>query len=186
MSMRTFIAIKVIPGPELLKACQGLKDSLSADKINWVPEENMHITLHFLGETSDIQLAEVKALMKSQLSGRAAFPVHIGGVSYFGRQPRPGALFFQIEHSEELLDTAGSLKAGLQELGFSKGGAYKPHLTIGRIKWLSNRELFHEKVQLSSFKKLQTVWVKEAVLFQSILTPEGPVYRPLAVFPLLG
>ncbi len=56
---RTFIALKITPENELKEAIQALKTKLDTSKIKWINQEDFHLTLHFLGETSPEQIKQV-------------------------------------------------------------------------------------------------------------------------------
>jgi 2'-5' RNA ligase len=63
--MRTFIAIKITPEKKLLDVFSTLKQSLAGELINWVAGNNLHLTLRFLGETSQVQVTEIVKLLES-------------------------------------------------------------------------------------------------------------------------
>jgi 2'-5' RNA ligase len=50
---RIFIAIKVTPEEFFLKMISALKTGLRDENIKWTDQDNIHLTLVFLGDTDD-------------------------------------------------------------------------------------------------------------------------------------
>jgi 2'-5' RNA ligase len=68
----------------------------------------------------------------------------------------------------------------LQQNGFPfDNKPLKPHLTLARIKQLNDRPVFDSI--LNDYKKYSfgSVEIDRIVLYESILTQQGPVYKPL-------
>ena len=57
--MRTFIAIKIKPEKELKAFFVNAKRSFLNESIRWVDENNLHLTLRFLGETTNEQVQKI-------------------------------------------------------------------------------------------------------------------------------
>jgi 2'-5' RNA ligase len=69
----------------------------------------------------------------------------------------------------------------LEEFHFRKDFEFLPHLTLARVKFVSDKDRF-----ISSLKKIEVeekeLEVKEFKLIKSTLTREGPVYEDVGVF----
>src|SRR5262249_89109 len=86
MDKRLFIAFPVLAQPSLSSAIK--RTRISAQKkemeVNWVHEDNFHVTLFFLGNTNPSQIPEIEARIKeiassmppikSSLRGMGGFP----------------------------------------------------------------------------------------------------------------
>jgi 2'-5' RNA ligase len=77
------------------------------------------------------------------------------------------------------------LEKAFAALGYPpEGRPFQPHLTLGRVKSPANRE----KLAMLLMKLPPLDWpaftVRELILFQSILSPQGSKYTPLKVIPL--
>jgi len=59
---------------------------------------------------------------------------------------------------------------------------FRPHLTLGRIKSVENRNRFFSILDEMPTEEYQKVEVKELILFQSILKQTGPEYRSIKTF----
>ena len=184
MSKRTFIGIKVSLDNENKAVFSELKRELADERIRWVSHENLHVTLHFLGETSDEQLVKVIKLIDYETAEFVGFLMNLKGLSFFKKQSSPSAVFFNLNDTDELEELAKSLKSGLSKLGFSVGRKFKPHLTIGRVKYLKDRDSFYNLMEDFEDTEPQLIKVENIILFESILKPGGPVYKPIKVFHL--
>lgn len=128
--MRLFIAINFddrVKG--VLKSAQaGLRrHSLSG---NFTKEENLHLTLVFLGETSTDRLAQIRGVMDGVAV--SPFTVDIRGVGRF-RRDRGDIWWMGVEKSGELLELHSMLSGGLARCGFSlRDQKFTPHLTLAR------------------------------------------------------
>ena len=181
---RTFIGIKIKLDPVLASTYQNVKTELADERINWVPDENLHVTLHFLGEALDEQIQKVVELIRLLAKGTPAFSFWLEGLAYFKRGSMPSALFFNLNETDDLVALAMKLKSGLNELDFPSGQTFKPHLTLGRVKSLRDKNKFYELMEQFQKTAGQCVTVTELILFESILKPSGPVYKPIEIIKL--
>ncbi len=185
MMKRTFFAVKVNIDKDLKSAMDLLRKGLAKEKIRWIDEHNMHITLAFIGDTHEKTINEIISMLDSKLkgSGRIAFGLISFGVFKNFRDPR--VIFAGIENPEKLINAFVAIKKGLEEIGIKiEEREFKPHLTLGRVKFLSDTD--NLKLLLSKFEnvKFQDVNVDKIIYYESILRPEGPEYKPLQVVPL--
>jgi len=61
---------------------------------------------------------------------------------------------------------------------------FNPHLTLGRVKSLANRDNLARMLAKLPLVDWPPFGVKELILFQSVLSPQGSKYTPLQVIPL--
>lgn len=74
---------------------------------------------------------------------------------------------------------------GLTDAGFKlEERSFRPHVTLGRIKYLKDISLLESAIEPFKNVNFQEVFISEVILFESILKPSGPVYRPLGKFSL--
>jgi RNA 2',3'-cyclic 3'-phosphodiesterase len=182
MIKRTFIAVKISVDKDLKSAIDLLRKGLAKEKIRWIDDHNMHITLAFIGDTHEKTIKDIISMLDSKLkgSGRIAFGLRSFGVFKNFRDPR--VIFTAIENPENLMTAFITIKSGLEGLGIKiEEREFKPHLTLGRVKFLSDTD--NLKVLLSKFEnvKFQDVIVDEIIYYESILRPEGPEYKPLQI-----
>jgi len=182
-TIRTFIAIKIIPQNELRSFLGTAKNTFFDESIKWVDDDNLHLTLRFLGETNNKQVHEISRSIRNLSIKTKKFSIELKGTGYFKNNRIPKVFFVKIEESENLKNLAKVIDSEVSEAGFESNlKSFKPHLTLGRIKHLKNIErfvLFNNDWKEYEF---QTVQVSEIIFFQSILNNNGPIYKPLDKF----
>ena len=181
MSMRTFIAVEI--PPEVRTALGRTLGTLKARiaGVRWSRPENIHVTLRFLGEVDDRSIPEVAAAARAAARRTAPFELKLGGPAGFGGSS-PRVLLLAIGgQSEALVGLAAALEDELDERGFGREGrAFRPHLTLGRRGRSDVPESWRDLAQPPP-----AAWdVDELCVFSSELTPQGPIYTPLARCPL--
>jgi 2'-5' RNA ligase len=183
--MRTFIAIKITPERKLLDVFSTFKKSLAGEIINWVTENNLHVTLRFLGETSREQIAEIVKLLEKMGELFQPFQFELKGVEVFKNKIQPRVLFLSIENSLILKQLAEEMEEKIISLGFSHGEkTFNPHLTLGRIRYIQGKDIFYSLVNKFKSVHIQLVTVSEIIFYQSILGSEGPTYHPIKIIKL--
>ncbi len=182
--MRLFIAVE-IPQPirDDLGRLQASLQALLPD-LRWSKPEGIHLTLRFLGETSQDRLI---ALCDHLAPGApfASFrcgPDHLG---VFSSRGRPRVLFVALSGTEPLAKVASWIDARAEAGGFVRESRpYSPHLTLGRFAESARR--IPVLPELPAALAGASIPVERFVLFRSILGPQGALHEPLADFPLLG
>lgn len=182
--MRLFIAVPVDP---VRGSIGEIIDDLRASNADcrWVKPDNLHLTIQFLGETSEDRLEAVAAAMAEACRERAGFDVRFGGPEAFPSMARPRVIWIGLsEGAQQLKDMAGCLSAALTGRGLvlqDEGREFKAHLTIGRIK--GPRDLARLRTRVAGWTPermgLSAVRADRIVLYQSRLAPGGSVYAAL-------
>ena len=182
---RIFIAVKVTAGNTLLKLFSSLKGKLSVEIIKWTTIDNMHITLAFPGNTSEEKIERIDELLKVRCSDFKKFEVVMRGTGVFKSFSDPRIIWAGFEKSEELTKLAKTIQEGLRGIGIElEERPFNPHLTLARIKNLSDREAFERLISQYQNIDIQVVPVNEVILYESIHAPVGPVYKPLKIYAL--
>ena len=173
---RVFIAIELPSAvrKSLSDHIQRLRDALPDVHASWSREENLHLTLKFLGNTP---VAKIEAL--SQTAQRAAgrfqpFDLIVGRCRAFPPRGQPRVLWIGIEDlTGELTKLYRALEDECATAGFAREQRpFHPHLTIARLRNPhGSRRLakLHEEMGFTN----QRVSVSEMVLFRSELLSEG-------------
>ncbi len=183
--LRTFIAVKVEPQPALLQCLGQLKKSLSGESIRWAPENNLHLTLKFLGRTTPRQVEEIINQLHAIGGSFPAFRFDLKGTGFFKSKGHPRVLFIKIENDALLQQLAAEIDTRVSLPGFEKEKRpFRPHLTLGRIKYLKNRAHFFSMAGKYAEKHFQQVTIREIIFYQSILERTGARYKPLKIVPL--
>jgi len=172
-----------------LQAQRRLRDAWG-DKVKWVEESNMHITLKFLGQTEVGRLAQVEGILGRVASEFDPFQVGTGGVGGFPSLERPRVVWYGLtEGGDALAAVADAVEQSLAELGFEVEGRFHPHVTLGRVRRESGgqglgRLADAEKEGAPDERQGPSMRIERYVLMESILSRSGPTYRVLREFPL--
>jgi len=182
---RIFIALKVEAGETLLKMVSSLKSDLSKDSIKWTSIDNIHITLAFLGDTEEKLIKSISSMLKEKCKGSGSFQLIIRGLGVFRNPGDPRIIWTGVELSEKLVRLNEAILDGLRGLNIKmEDRPFNPHLTIGRIKHLNNKETLRTLLGQYQDSEIQIIPVNEVILYESVLLQSGPVYKPLAKFSL--
>lgn len=183
--IRTFVAIKIHPNEKLLQQIRAFKHVFDGERINWVAEDQFHLTLRFIGNTTRKQLYELVDRFENLVDVCKCFEVRIIGAGYFKSKGQPRVLFVKIADSEALHKLAASIESNVTAVGFQQElKAFRPHLTLGRIKHLKNKNRFISHLDDLEETEYQKVNVTSFILYQSILRAEGPIYKTIKKFEL--
>ncbi len=129
--MRLFIAIPLPTDVRRTAAAAQAALVAHGAKGRFVPSENFHITLHFIGESE--ALTEAVAAMHLAARDIRPFVLRLGGYGGFGGKKGKTAFLSVSCDSGELDRLYESLESALWEQGFAGNrGRLSPHVTLGR------------------------------------------------------
>jgi 2'-5' RNA ligase len=182
---RIFIALKVEAGPALLGMISSLKSGLQNDSIKWTSIDNIHITLAFLGDTHESLINDIRIMLAEKCGSYGKFSLTLKGCGLFRNFSDPRIIWTGIDLSDKLIQLNASIMNGLKALNIKmEDRPYNPHLTLGRIKHINDKDLLKSLIDRFQNTELQTVPISEVILYESILLQSGPIYQPLAKFTL--
>ncbi len=186
--VRCFIAISL---PEdivkrLAQQIASIKEVVPHGVIRWVREDNIHLTLKFLGNVPSNELTEITNSIQRSADRHAAFVFEIVSFGCFPKLNSPHTLWIGIrEPSGVLLSLQSDLEDELAGLGFPRERRrFHPHLTIGRVKRNADRDARTELAESLAQVKVEqigVVQVRGIRLMRSDLHPAGAVYSQLSV-----
>jgi RNA 2',3'-cyclic 3'-phosphodiesterase len=182
---RLFAAIKVSPDSEFLDGFRDLRQLLKHEKIKWVEEHNIHITLKFFGETEENRIPLICKILENVASVSADFTFSLNNLGIFGSRYDPRVIWIGITPFDEMASVMKTLRNSLEKAGFeSDRQNIVPHLTLGRIKFLNDKTAFQKIIDENRDLSSTEIRAGKFILFESILKKEGPVYLALQSFPL--
>jgi 2'-5' RNA ligase len=182
---RIFIALKVEPGETLMRMFSSLKALLGNEKITWVDPGNIHLTIAFLGDTEDERIIAAGIMLKQKCTGFGEFGFNLSGAGVFRNFRDPRVIWIGIGNSEKLFQLNDLIITGLKDTGFKfEERQFNPHITLGRVKSIKDTEALKSAVDRYQNAFIQEVRVSEVILYESILKPTGPVYKPIGKFSL--
>lgn len=178
--MRLFVGIEVPEAQKrsIEKAIQELRKALPAGR--WVPRENWHVTLKFLGEVPDERVAEVGEIGMVAARGSPVLTTHLTDIGSFPTRTRTRVLWVGLDDPEdEMAHLAARLEKKLGKAGFrQESRKLHPHLTLARFRV---PERIAEVIESSGPYDLDrsAFEVSEAVLFRSRLSRAGATYEAI-------
>lgn len=178
---RIFIAIKIGAEAKLSGMISSMKSEFPGEGIKWTANDNIHITLAFLGDTEEKKIKNIISMLNALCKTIIKFELTLRGTGVFKSVSDPRILWTGIDPSESLMELNKIVIGGLRESGHEiEERPFNPHLTIGRIKYFKAKEALKKFLDNYTDTVFQKVAVDEVILYESILLPEGPVYKPLA------
>jgi 2'-5' RNA ligase len=156
------------------------RQDLNVNRINWTTPENWHMTLFFLGDTPVSKIRLLEQLIGQSFKGIPAFQTNLSGVGLFPDSRHPKVMWIGLENVGPLFVSRNRLGNLLQEneINFDNK-PLKPHLTIARVKQLTNQDSLTAWFQEYREMKFGPIRIDRIVLFESILNPGGPEYKPV-------
>ena len=175
---RLFVAVDLPEGVKDLLV--GVREAIPGAR--WVPREQLHLTLRFIGDTQEPLASRVQELLAEVHGG--PFPLTLAGTGHFPPRREPRVLWVGLHPSPPLLDLQRQMETALQRAGIpAEGRPFSPHLTLARLKESAS-------AAVADFEKKNGALLSEPFavdafhLYASTLTPSGAVHRRVRSYPL--
>jgi RNA 2',3'-cyclic 3'-phosphodiesterase len=196
-AIRSFIAIE-LPAEvrqrlneiivQMQERCLHTGGEAARKAVRWVPADNIHLTLKFLGEVSVSNLQELARMLKVETSHYIPFTIQVKGIGAFPNIRRPRVIWVGSEAPPALAALQQAIETETRALGYpTEDREFSPHLTIGRVSQNAS------PVEISAISKALTgyetspmgeIMVDQVQLFRSDLRPTGAIYTSLYEFRL--
>jgi 2'-5' RNA ligase len=183
--MRCFIAINI--EDPLKKEIGSAIGSLGSGRwdVKWVSPENLHITLAFLGDIPDDSVPRVNDQLSAVSKSHAPFEVSLCGTGVFPDRKRPRVVWIGLSNPEKLKVLQNDIEQATLFISLAKEDrSFSPHLTIGRIRSLRDRDAFIRNIETLRDRDFGNIGVKKISFMRSELKPAGAQYSIVAEFPL--
>lgn len=170
--MRLFVALDLpIPLKQRLAMLAG-----GVPGARWVPSENYHLTLRFIGETQKHRAEEIdEALFALRARG---FSLTLAGIGLFEKGGRANSLWVGVERNPALDHLQNKIETALQRAGLEpERRRFAPHVTLARLDNVVEAKLA-AYVQAHNLFRADPVPVEHFTLFSSRLGKEQAVYTP--------
>ena len=174
---RLFVAVR--PPEDIIDLLVDAMDDSPA--LRWVPPDNLHLTLRFIGEVQRPQAEDIARALGRIRADR--FTVRLAGAGAF-EQRGGGAVWAGLEPKAPVGALAAKVDRACQAAGCEpERRAFHPHVTIARYGRSAKRDapsFVRRTVALAS----PPFEVTEFTLFESRLSRHGAHYDAVANFPL--
>ncbi|MBU0616328.1 MAG: RNA 2',3'-cyclic phosphodiesterase [Planctomycetes bacterium] len=178
--MRCFVAVEL--DPALRRPLVGLlrRQVPRTRDVRWCTEQQLHVTLKFLGEVSDRQLSAVCDAVAAAAEFVQPFSVCLSGLGCFPTVRNPRVLWCGVEDESDGCARWVELADPLfEDLGFPRETRrFHPHITLGRSKSPAGGDVMRRVLEEVSAPATPAMTVEQIVLFESQLAPGGAQYTP--------
>ena len=165
----------------ILKLRKAVPDAAAS----WSRVENIHLTLKFFGNVALDRIPVITAAAERAVAEFSSFPIGIGNTGVFPRPSRAQVLWIGVsDPSEKLSALQERFENECAAGGFPKENrAYKPHLTIARLRKPEGARLLADAHLQMNFPATE-MELNELILFRSELSPKGSKYTPISTHPI--
>lgn len=178
--MRAFVAVELdraLRDPLV----QLLREQLPRTRdVRWCTEQQLHVTLKFLGEVRDDQLSAVCDAITQAAERVEPFALRLMKLGCFPSPQNPRVLWCGTEDASS--GCARWLKLAdplFEALGFPRETReFHPHVTLGRSRSRDGGSVMRRVLEDVSPPPPREMTVEEVVLFESRLDPRGAQYTP--------
>lgn len=148
--------------------------------VRWQEEEQLHLTVRFIGEVDRHQANDVAAGLATVR--HPAFAIALNGIGQFERRGK-GALWAGVTPQEDLRTLHKKVDQVCQRVGIGPDTrAYHPHITLARFGRGSGP--IDAFVEASGGLSSVPFTVKEFRLYESHLKSDGALYSVVERYPL--
>jgi 2'-5' RNA ligase len=188
--VRLFVGVEV--GPALASAASSIVSELRTRvdrlapqaRVTWVSTERFHLTLRFIGQVDESKRQAIEQVLQPP-SEVPSFELTVAQVSTFPPRGRPRVIWVGLTQGRDgMLALERDISSRLSQADVPRDErAYRPHLTLGRVRDAANLQSRDLCKGLTDIV-LGTVRVEASTLFESRQSPKGPEYVALQRTPL--
>ena len=148
-------------------------------RAKWVPKQNQHVTLKFLGSTYPRLVDRVTEAIGDVATAWQPFETRVDGLGAFPSERRAAVLWAGLDDAGgRMSELASALDTALAKEFAPEERAFTPHLTVARFK---PPERLGE---LPTGLRSDVFTIDQVVLFRSQVRRPAPIYTPVGTFPL--
>jgi 2'-5' RNA ligase len=151
-------------------------------KAKFVPKDNIHVTLKFIGEKRDDDINDIIETLKHSHDDINPFSIHIRGLGAFPHAYAPKIIWVGADEPK-ITELAQSIEDHLSTIGIKKEQKpYKAHITFARVRALYKKKDVNDIIESLSDTDIGIQDVSSFSLVKSTLTPKGPIYKTIKDF----
>ncbi len=146
---------------------------------------SMHLTITFIGETAIEHISLIGDFLSDKIVSVCKNELVVGAPGFFGKPEAPNVLWMDVDVPDAIKDLRDKLDDYLRELGYKRDSrAYRPHLTIGRVKSLKQPDKLLSFVEVNKNAPEYFLPLREIIFYESQLSEKGATHLPLKIFKL--
>jgi len=156
--------------------------------VRWVPPQNIHLTLKFLGDVSPNSLEFLRQMLRTEAENLPAFDLLLAGLGVFPNLKRPRVIYIGIQAPVTLDLLQRAIESASRRLGYeAEERPFSAHLTLGRVRQNANavdQQQIRRAIEGTQVDVLGTTRVDSVHLYKSEINPGGSIYTRLYSAPL--
>jgi 2'-5' RNA ligase len=162
-----------------------LRELVPDAQASWSREQNIHLTLKFLGEIPIARIEEVSSATARATESLSPFEICIEQSGAFPERGTPRVLWLGVrDDSGWLAEMQARLERECAKEGFAKEGRpFNPHLTLARLRKPHGARMLANAHEEMIFEPVKVV-VSEVLVISSELSGEGSKYTVISTHPL--
>lgn len=180
---RVFCAVEL---PDVVRArlqnhINRLREVVPEVAASWTGVENIHLTLKFFGNVAVDRIPRISEAASRVVKEFGSFQIGVGSTGVFPKPSRPQVLWIGVsDPSGKLLELQRRLETECARERFPKDDrAFKPHLTIARIRRPDGaRRLADAHLQIEFHPR--ELRINEIIVFRSELSSNGSKYTAIS------
>lgn len=182
VNKRFFVAIQIGRKIQSIYCPELFSKKYNSKQIKWIPIENIHLTLSFIGDIKDTELINIIKLLEHNISVHS-FKINIEGTGIFQLNQIAKILWLGISNGKEKLKNLNKqINQCISVYIKVNNNTFKPHITVARVK--STLTKIDVLPFLNTVYSPIEIYINSIYLYQSTLTPNGVKYSTIKKFPL--
>ncbi len=183
--VRAFIAVDLPSDLQerLAQVTGDLQDLMGNVPVRWVPAENMHLTLKFLGDVSSNNMGVLYDIIRGETVDREPMVISLGGLGAYPKPRRPRVIWVGVEAPSELMALQSGVDKQTGRVGYARDRRpFSPHITLGRVSRNAvptDVRIIGDILCTKKIGFLGMARVRAVHLYRSDLQPGGAVYSRL-------
>ncbi len=151
---------------------------------HWVDEEQLHLTLRYLGEIDGLLLRNLQVALERIEA--PSFVLQLQGIGFFPPRGEPEVLWVGVDKSQPLMDLRQRIDSLATRLGVpADRRRYSPHVTLARLHDAPDSRLARFAMEQALFKSTPFTPASFS-LYASRRLPTGAEYQRIAAYVLRG
>lgn len=176
--MRLFIALPLASGIQQ----QIGRLQMGVPNARWVRPENMHVTLCFLGDVSEMRLDGLDHALRPIAASQFRFK--ISGIGHFGTRRKVHALWVGVDGGEALIRLHAKIDRAVRSIGLEPDSRkFQPHVTLARLREAPLNKITQYMGDYNLFRT-EPVLADHFALFQSTLGHRAAQYEAIKTYNL--
>lgn len=178
--MHSYFIVLTLPSivrKQVSLICRGLP------AVNWIEEENLHLTLRSLGPLNDQQLLDVKEQLQTLVF--PSFTFSLKGVEATHTKRNKGQIWVNIYPDSQCLKLRKEIDFLLKGMDLAKEERpFHPNVTLGYYESLDSHRLAQYLME-HHFYQLDSIAITSCALLYIQHTPKRTFYQQVEQYPLI-